>query len=972
MATTAKVIIKAEDQISQGLKSAEKNLTNFEKTTKKVGDTLKSAFTIGAITTLVGALVNGAKACVESFNEAEQVIAKLERTLNNAGSSINITSSRLQQLAKSFQSVTTYSDEAVLGVTQILISTQKVGEEILPRATEAVLDLASALGIDASSAAETLAQALAQPTEEFEALKEYQIYLTDAQRENIETLVEQNKLYEAQSVVLESIEDSYGGIANALANTNTGKVEQLKNAWNDLKTGIGEVLMNSIESLVDFSIDMVEKVNDAIETQLSWKDIEENTDKAISTGQGSWSNMSNKELQSILNSSAWYKWYQAISQMPDFTAELQREIEAISPDWSAEDMKAGKAALNELEIRKAVEDYMYQWRKDYVFTPEANKEEFARTGYKESATNTWNSYGDAQTAEIWRRIRDEIAEYLPKPEVTSSGGSKIEGTEIAAAELQASSLDALEQVLGPLAPKLDIIEINFDKLMNSMKSIAESELMSTDLSVFNDSFNDISTRFSPIIKYLEGLQNNQSLSEEQRKLVENTLANVIGNLTDFKADFDKYLSSLLEKQDKLINAYETEKSERLKSDDDLRKDIAAAILESANADEFNKIINEYNKNLGNVIDFANADLGTDLFNPMFDGIDELIAEINESVEKNDGYMSENVASQKSYLEKLRKGVEESFKKALEEQAKALEGVVAQTSGIIDYMKKGPSGILEEKVGSLLDDLSRQGGFVGIIATILSEILGEILDGIQPILDAIDSVANPLSLLGTLLAGFSDVLAPALGAVFAPFIDTFRLIGNYLGQIFLPILDALAPSFNALGMILSTAIMPILQILTPVLNTVAILFEIISPIIQTVAALLVLLAAPVQWVADLFSWLGEWITYIGDVIGQTVKNIGYMITFQWGRISWDFGENPGGFSSDAFSGIDEKLDKIYNVGNTEASDAATGTSISSASYQGATQVTINIYQNSPVVGTGGMEEFAQMIRQEFLALDYYGV
>lgn len=56
----------------------------------------------------------------------------------------------------------------------------------------------------------------------------------------------------------------------------------------------------------------------------------------------------------------------------------------------------------------------------------------------------------------------------------------------------------------------------------------------------------------------------------------------------------------------------------------------------------------------------------------------------------------------------------------------------------------------------------------------------------------------------------------------------------------------------------------------------------------------------------------------------------------------------------------------------AESASTDTALSSASYRGATQVTINIYQMSPVVGDNGMREFAAMIREEFEALDYYGV
>ena len=51
---------------------------------------------------------------------------------------------------------------------------------------------------------------------------------------------------------------------------------------------------------------------------------------------------------------------------------------------------------------------------------------------------------------------------------------------------------------------------------------------------------------------------------------------------------------------------------------------------------------------------------------------------------------------------------------------------------------------------------------------------------------------------------------------------------------------------------------------------------------------------------------------------------------------------------------------------------TQTAVSSASYQGANQVTTNIYQEAPVVGEKGMRQFVQMIREQFLQIDYYGV
>ncbi len=58
--------------------------------------------------------------------------------------------------------------------------------------------------------------------------------------------------------------------------------------------------------------------------------------------------------------------------------------------------------------------------------------------------------------------------------------------------------------------------------------------------------------------------------------------------------------------------------------------------------------------------------------------------------------------------------------------------------------------------------------------------------------------------------------------------------------------------------------------------------------------------------------------------------------------------------------------------SDADAVSTATAVGSAGCQGATQVTINSYQQAPVVGSDGMRAFARMIRGEFERLDYYSV
>jgi len=143
----------------------------------------------------------------------------------------------------------------------------------------------------------------------------------------------------------------------------------------------------------------------------------------------------------------------------------------------------------------------------------------------------------------------------------------------------------------------------------------------------------------------------------------------------------------------------------------------------------------------------------------------------------------------------------------------------------------------------------------------------------------------------------------------------------------------------------------------------------SPILLLVAKAFTILMSPLQYVADLLSWLGSWVQYLGSVIATAAYNLVHPFRKK------SYASSPGSFSSDAFSGLADRLANIDAIADqaSVATDAvSTTTAVGNAGYQGATQVTINIYQQAPVVGSDGMRAFARMIRGEFERLDYYGV
>lgn len=157
---------------------------------------------------------------------------------------------------------------------------------------------------------------------------------------------------------------------------------------------------------------------------------------------------------------------------------------------------------------------------------------------------------------------------------------------------------------------------------------------------------------------------------------------------------------------------------------------------------------------------------------------------------------------------------------------------------------------------------------------------------------VKALMDPFSLI---LKGFTDKLAPVVNRVLQPLVDSITRIGSTLADIFIPILDLVAPAISA--------------------------------------------------IAGTINWACDWIRYA----------IGYL-TF------WTDDDNidqPGSLKDYT------SYDKSYDT-------AASSSAITSAQYAGGQYITVNIFQQSPVVGSGGMQEFARMIKNELDEMNYFGV
>lgn len=245
MEPKARAIIEVVKQ-GTGAADAQRDFDKVDTGAKKLSTSLAG---VGSAVTAIGAafaasgVVSFLRDSVAAFFEQEEAAKRLEGQLRAVGRYTAEYAQELGKLASEFQANSLFGDERILEVFQRLISFGASREQ-LPRLTQAVLDLATGLRVDLSTAALLVGKAIAGETSTF---SRYGIV--------IEETTDAGAKLEA---VLGQVEQRFGGLAKGDIETSSGQIRQATNAWGDFKEVVGQVTIQYLTPLIKAAKDVAE------------------------------------------------------------------------------------------------------------------------------------------------------------------------------------------------------------------------------------------------------------------------------------------------------------------------------------------------------------------------------------------------------------------------------------------------------------------------------------------------------------------------------------------------------------------------------------------------------------------------------------------------------------------------------------------------------------------------------------------
>jgi hypothetical protein len=201
----------------------------------------------------VGALF---RSIVRETTEAERASAQLDAVLKSTGGAAGLTRDEITSMASALQKVTTFGDDAIIGMQNLLLTFTNIRKEggVFERTTEAVLNMSTALGQDLKESAIQVGKALQDPILGVTALRRVGVNLTEQQQALVKQLVESGDAMSAQALILDELDVEFSRTARAARVTFGGALSALGNAFGDLLEGKGGGLVSAreeTEKLID-------------------------------------------------------------------------------------------------------------------------------------------------------------------------------------------------------------------------------------------------------------------------------------------------------------------------------------------------------------------------------------------------------------------------------------------------------------------------------------------------------------------------------------------------------------------------------------------------------------------------------------------------------------------------------------------------------------------------------------------------
>lgn len=251
---------KASKKIQSDFDSAAKKTDRLFASMEKFAAPLASGAGLAAIGEF---MLSSSRAAAEE----EVSLRKLDAVLKATGNTVGMTSGELKGFADEMQRLTFFDDGAMRDAESVLMTFRNVSGDVFKDTMRAAADMSTVMGGDLQSSVLQLGKAMNDPLQGITALRRVGVSFSQEQRQQIESLVESNRLFEAQAIILKEVNQEFGGASIGVMDSHAGRLNTMGDAWETMTEAVGDYINKSgtTSGVIVGITGMIERQTDAFE-----------------------------------------------------------------------------------------------------------------------------------------------------------------------------------------------------------------------------------------------------------------------------------------------------------------------------------------------------------------------------------------------------------------------------------------------------------------------------------------------------------------------------------------------------------------------------------------------------------------------------------------------------------------------------------------------------------------------------------
>jgi hypothetical protein len=203
----------------------------------------------------VGILGTQVAAGIRSLERLEEVVVATNTVIASTGGVAGQTADDIRNLAEKYEGLNaTIDDKVIQSAENLLLTFTNIRGEAFEPTLEAALNMNQALGGGEEGLQGTLikvARALNDPVAGLSALSRVGVQFSDEQKDRIKQAVEENRLYDAQTIILDALAVKFGGQFAAAGDTAAAKFAKFRDTIEDAQMSLATAFLPVLVKVAD-------------------------------------------------------------------------------------------------------------------------------------------------------------------------------------------------------------------------------------------------------------------------------------------------------------------------------------------------------------------------------------------------------------------------------------------------------------------------------------------------------------------------------------------------------------------------------------------------------------------------------------------------------------------------------------------------------------------------------------------------